>query len=330
MGTADAVTWRMARLAWTALLLSALSYVAGCTRRSIEYGGDGGMPGECSAHTLSTCLDDDRCTIQSGCCNEVGKCVPKGTPQPQCFAPCNEDCQQLGEQSCLAAKDRCVADYCLVCSCTPTFLGCRGITDGQQPCPDNDCAQPECECRNLSESECKASTSPLGCSGLYCPDCKGGQYFAGCLGPNELGACPAVCPVDGCRTDKECSMGQSCLAPGATQCGGAPRICEACGGDQGCGFGQICAFEPCCASGGMTCIEGCSQTGCPEGETCGSSNHCIPTYCTTSVKCPPHFECNSANSCQRRLCNDDGDCPGGYCVLNQCYSSLGSCNFPAP
>jgi hypothetical protein len=328
MGTPDAVIPRMARLAIAAALLALVFYAAGCTRRGIEYSGDGGIAAECKARSIEACATDTLCIIQPACCSGPSTCVPEGTPQPQCECP--QDCVQLDEKSCNAAKGACVADYCYACSCTPSFVGCRRVDQGQQPCPDYDCAQPQCECSGLGESACKAASSTLGCTNLYCPDCKGGQYYSGCVGADELGACPAVCPADGCRSDKECSMGQYCLAPGATQCGGAPRICEECANDQECGAGNICDFVPCCASGGKSCTTGCSQTGCAEGETCGSSNHCIPTYCTTSAQCPAHFECNSANNCQRRLCNDDGDCPGGFCVLNQCFSSLGSCNFPAP
>jgi hypothetical protein len=277
------------------LILSALAaiffYAAGCTRSALEAPSDGGTDGG------------------------------------------GKDCRQLDEKGCVAAGTACVADYCFACSCTPSFAGCRPSSPGDTPpmCPQYGCPQPICSCDGLPEGACIAEEQSLGCTPSYCPDCRGGQVFVSCLGPNAgSGVCPASCPIEVCHNDGECSPGEFCLAPGESPGCGACKTGTECTGDGSCAAGEICGFDPCvCTNSGMGCIPGCNQTGCPEGQTCGNSNHCLPQWCQKPNDCPAQFECSS-NQCQRKLCNDDSMCPGGYCVKNQCYFMIGHCATPPP
>jgi hypothetical protein len=41
-----------------------------------------------------------------------------------------------------------------------------------------------------------------------------------------------------------------------------------------------------------------------------------------------NFKC-SAGACARKTCGSDADCDD-FCVLGQCYDTLGTCAFPPP
>ena len=317
-----------------ALMLALLFYGAGCSRRSLDYRGDGGVDGgTCGSRPLESCTGDSRCEVQPGCCGGPSSCVDKGT-QHGCECPL--DCHSLDEKSCAATGGACVADYCLECSCTPTFVGCRLPTEPQTTCPGLGCAQPNCSCDGLSESECIASESTLGCTPNYCTDCEGGEIWNGCTGPNEgAPACPGVCPQMGCHDQSECSGGQECLAPGASAGCGICKQGDGCTSDGDCAPGEICGFDPCvCTGNGMSCGPGCSQTGCPDGQVCNQTDHCADIPCSDTSQCPTFFTCifppGPGNPhCQRMGCGHDADCgAGGYCVQGQCYSTLGTCTFP--
>jgi hypothetical protein len=242
----------------------------------------------------------------------------------------SKDCKTLDEKGCNAAGTACVADYCSACSCTASFVSCRRPSDPVYQCPLYGCPQPLCDCTGAPESVCLAEQQTLGCQPTYCPDCNGGQYFVSCSNPGGgTGACPAVCPVNTCRSDADCRNGNICYVDGGTPlCGGACRT-DSCSGDASCPAGQVCDFDPCsCTNSGLACVTGCNQTGCREGQTCAQTNHCIAQWCQKPNDCPPQFECSS-NQCQRKLCNDDSMCPGGYCVQYQCHSTLGQCS-PQP
>jgi hypothetical protein len=241
------------------------------------------------------------------------------------------ECANLSEADC-AANKACALDYCSACSCTATFASCRRVTDKPINCPLYSCPQQVCSCDNLAESACIAEEKSLGCTPFYCPDCNGGQTFTQCLSPNAgQPLCSNQCPQKGCHSDKECTGGQFCLAPGASPgCG----VCNpsGCADDSSCGPGQVCDFAPCvCNNSGRGCIPGCSTAGCAEGQTCGNSNHCIPTFCQNPSDCPAQFQCDvNSHNCSRKACLDDSNCPGGFCVENSCYSSLGTCSSPVP
>jgi hypothetical protein len=243
----------------------------------------------------------------------------------------SHDCASLDEKGCAAAGSACVADYCSACSCTASFAACRRPSDPPYKCPLYGCPQPICDCTKLSETSCIAEHASLGCIANYCPDCNGGKSFVSCSNPGGGGtACPIACAMMTCHVDTDCkSAGQFCLAPGAPLCGGACRT-QSCAGDGSCTAGDVCDFDPCaCTNSGMVCVPGCSTAGCAEGQMCAQTNHCIAQFCSTPSDCPAQFECSS-NQCQRKLCNDDTMCPGGFCVKNQCYSTLGTCATPAP
>jgi hypothetical protein len=254
--------------AWALLVAVALG---GCADRNLTYDADGGAGdgggGACASLSTANCHSDPRCTLVPGCCG-VQRCIAVGTSAPQCGISCPLDCTKLNEASCKGVAT-CVADYCYECSCTPTFVGCRAVSATPTPCPGLGC-QPACGCTGLSESACKAAAPSLGCTADYCPDCHGGQTYAGCSGPNEgapfcANNCPAI--LDGGVDAGSCSS--SCVGggPGCNKC--APA----------CANGQICcawAGGPCmltdagtCAgAGGYKCATPTSQGLCP--------NQCYP------------------------------------------------------
>jgi hypothetical protein len=282
----------MARLTLLfAALAALLFYAAGCTRRVLDDNSDGG------SNDLAT----------------------------------STGCAKLGEADCLANKS-CVAEYCYACSCTPGFADCRGANEAPHMCPQYGCPQPVCNCDSLSEGACISAEKTLGCTPFYCPDCNGGQSFIQCLSPNAgPGFCAQACPQKGCHGNNDCTGGQFCLAPGQQLCGGACRA-DGCADDSTCSAGLVCDFDPCtCTNSGKACVPGCSTAGCPEGQTCGNSNHCLATFCQKPNDCPAQFQCDTnSHTCTRKPCLGDSDCPGGFCVENACYSMLGMCSFPAP
>ena len=320
------------RLVLAGCLVSLLA--AGCTRRSLDYAGDGGQPdlgGPCSSRGAGDCTADGRCIV-IGCCGS-NECVPVGTPIP--FCPVCPSCVGLGESAC-KANASCRADYCTECSCTPTFVGCVAAGAPQSACPALGCAQPSCGCDGLDEKSCIASESSLGCTPFYCPDCHGGQSYVSCLGPNEGagqcngGACPA-----GCHSPSECSGGQECVAPGASAGCGVCMAGTDCSSDTQCPSGQVCDHAPCvCTSSGRACIPGCkSATDCGEGQSCSATHHCVPTPCTGATQCPMYFACvftPDGGQCTRRTCASDSECLPGWCVDGACYGWLGRCSWPPP
>jgi hypothetical protein len=99
-------------------------------------------------------------------------------------------CNGLDEATCTATPG-CSAQHCQVCpGAAPTYAGCT--TPGAPvACPAEACVQ--ATCGSLDETSCKTRGD---CSAQYCPDCTGGQAFAGCAGPGEGFACAApYCPT---------------------------------------------------------------------------------------------------------------------------------------
>ncbi len=317
---------------WLATLLALFFCGAGCTQRSLTYEPDGGTGSDggsaCSRRSTADCESDTRCVVQAGCCNGPSLCVPEGTTPPVCHCPVG--CQGLDESACIAEGATCVADYCFECSCTATFIACRAPSDPQTMCPLSNCAQPDCQCQGLDESECISGEQSLGCQPQYCPDCHGGQTFSECLGAGSGGgACPDLCPVETCHDQSECTGGEECVAPGQPAgCG----ICnpDGCVDDGGCANGEVCEVTDCsCTASGKSCVDSCLDAGCPDGQTCAANGHCLAIPCSGSGQCPSFFSCVS-QSCQRSSCASDGACPGGFCVDALCYSTLGSCTIPPP
>jgi Cys-rich repeat protein len=316
------------RLALAGCLLSLLA--TGCTRSLPIGNSDGGQPdlgGPCSARGAADCGADGRCVLY-GCCGGTA-CFPVGTPPPEC--PVCPACAGLSESAC-NANPACRADYCLECSCTPTFVGCALSTAPKTACPGLGC-DPACGCNALDEKGCIAAESSLGCTPFYCPDCHGGQSFVSCLAPNQgAGACGGACPA-GCRSMSDCTGGQECVAPGASPGCGVCMVGTDCATDAQCPSGQVCDTAPCvCTNSGRTCIAGCkSSAECGEGQSCTTTHHCAPTPCTGVAQCPTNFTClftPAGGQCTRRACTSDADCAGAWCVDGACYGSLGMCTYP--
>jgi hypothetical protein len=241
----------------------------------------------------------------------------------------HDPCAGKTEAQCQNSQ-ACVADYCFNCTCTPGYAGCRLPTSAPPQCPALGCPQPFCGCEGLSELQCLAADPSMGCTATYCPDCDGKlTIWNSCGGPTS-GApfCPPPSCPGRCRAESDCAMtGGFCYAPGEPLGCGICMQPPPCMSDAECGLGDICAIAPCTCTGESSCTPGCSSTGCPEGQTCGSSNHCIPLTCG---QCPPHFLCGptSSGACVRQTCNADFDCGFGFCVKGECYDALGMCTFP--
>jgi hypothetical protein len=187
-------------------------------------------------------------------------------------------CDKLDEQTCWATGG-CVADYCLACTCTPSFHSCRGANEQPATCPAYGCPAPFCcrtdaECGGLVAGNC-AITPPPSC-GQPCPG-------------------PSTCTVDG-------------------DCGGGGMICDpnpCCSQYTQCQQG--CTGDDQCVQPGSYCDAGrCSPTSCPNGASdCAANSYCaltpagggplcLPKGCTTDADCDHPGFCVE-NQCENAL-----------------------------
>jgi hypothetical protein len=202
-----------------------LLLICGCTRPNLSID-------DCSSHKDEvSCVADSRCQalVCGGCQGSTGAfaCYAKGSSPPfECpDYYCPASCHGLDAAHCA------VTSGCVVFDCCGSYQGCL------DPGEAHGCT---CiSCQGLDEATCKARSD---CRADYCPDCNGGQTYAGCGNstdpPNVCGAPP--CPV-GCSnlTADECSLRSDChsvFQPGA--CG-----CAAC----------CCVFFSSCADGKANC-----------------------------------------------------------------------------
>jgi len=124
--------------------------------------------------------------------------------------------------------------------------------------------------------------------------------------------------VSGCRTDRDCPTGFSCLPDE-----GEHGICAQCQSDGDCDTGfkcidyvcvQHCDSDADCSVGYCdlttnTCVECVNDSHCQLGFIC-ESNVCV-AGCRDDVDCPAGEICED-NAC-REGCREDGDCPDGVC-----------------
>ena len=135
--------------------------------------------------------------------------------------------------------------YCPDCNGQRVFNRCFNGPGAVPACSSPVCPPPA-SCSGLDEATCTATP---GCTVGLCPQCKGGQGFAGCLSPNDpLPQCPAAClgapcgdlDESACKTRSDCTVlscpdctgGQTfagCAAPGGpgVDCGPCPPTCLA-------------------------------------------------------------------------------------------------------
>ena len=249
-------------------------------------GGDGGG-GPCSALTAAQCAQDSRCKVIPGCCGGPSMCVGKNDPAIACSCPA--PCNILGEAACKTRTD-CRADYCTLCSCTPTYQGCSEAATRPPPCPLVECPQPICPdgCRSTSD-----------CGGLA------GGYCASPGAPICGGACMVGDP---CADDAKCAsdfgVGYVCDYP-ACNCNGDRTCVFGCNSNADCDEGETCSAAHRCVA--MLCTQ---------GQTCPPQFDCVPTGPT--------------ELCRRRSCTSDGQCSGGFCVNGSCFKQLGTCELPRP
>ncbi|MFK7986350.1 MAG: hypothetical protein AB8I08_09990 [Sandaracinaceae bacterium] len=148
----------------------------------------------------------------------------------------------------------------------------------------------------------------------------------------------ALRPCGECRSDDDCVSGEDgvfpeCYAPGQRAPGGAPigdpeRLCE---DNEECAGDTVCT--PYRNEFGLTntaCRAPCSADSCEgEDDRCGSEGLCEPIPCDEGFVCPEHTACDpdaAGHGCVRDSCSSDADCDsGGFCVLERCYSSIGTC-----
>ena len=133
-------------------------------------------------------------------------------------------CAGLDEGSCRAHPE-CITDYCEVCSCVPTFVGCRAPTAPKTGCPAVGCEQAAC-CR--SQMDC-------GFTNTYCarPD-----------DPNS-----GVSTEFTCTDSVQCAIGSSCRNSACD-----PTPCSLL-----CSSGLVCDVDP---TAGAACVhQACTTDG---------------------------------------------------------------------
>ena len=146
---------------WLATLLATLLalsfYGAGCTRRSLSYEADGGSSGDggsaCSRRSTADCESDTRCVVQVRLLQRPVAVRPRGHDAAGLSLP---GWLPGSRRERLHRRGRHLRgpSFCFECSCTATFIACRTPSDPQTMCPLSDCAQPDCQCQGLDESEC--------------------------------------------------------------------------------------------------------------------------------------------------------------------------------
>jgi hypothetical protein len=142
-----------------------------------------------------------------------------------------------------------------------------------------------------------------------------------------------------CWSATDCGAA-TCAPPGTPLCGGACiGVLHPCTTDSDCApdaaAPSVCEQVPCSCPAGKGCVAGCTSDGdCPQGQSCASDHHCLPTPCgATSSGCPADFTCNlsgaSGGACARKSCQSDAQCSGA-CVEGLCYGAPGTCRLPLP
>jgi hypothetical protein len=183
-------------------------------------------------------------------------------------------------------------------------------------------------CNSLDETTCKTRSD---CTPVYCPDCKGGQFFTSCVGPEGGGECPPSCPPD-------CSTLSETTCKGRSDC--HPGYCSSCSGSQV--FTQCLDPNEAVACPGYPCpampasCDGLNEASCKATPGCG------PKYCPNckggatfsfcvgpgelasgcpALPCPAPAPCASVT--MQAACDARSDC---HSVFGWCQS----CDCPAP
>jgi Cys-rich repeat protein len=247
------------------------------------------------------------------------------------------------------------------------LTGCPvwGPEPGRRSCDRND----QCEANQICDTAthlcvpgtpCTASS---GCtSGSYC-DTSRSVCTPGCGADADCASIGTglVCntsshqcePSGRCTVDRDCPMGQSCVAGSCratstlcqfnNQCG-AGQVCidgrclNGCGGAVTCPSGQVCTMGHCdtppgsCAAvtcpSGQVCSNGVCSGGCNVDMDCGSGNFCDHGVCRVDDRRPPPFcsasrPCAAGSVCRNGVCRIA--CPTGTndeCMRRDVYFNV--------
>jgi hypothetical protein len=169
------------------------------------------------------------------------------------------DCEGRTEASCRATPG-CVADICFVCTCSPSYQGCRATQAQPLGCPLVDCVSPQC-CRGDTEcgmaSSCATPGAPTGCG---------------------------TCSIDPgtCNADPDCPSGSIC-EPFNCSCNGAKNCVAGCTSDASCSNGDSCNLST-HRCGPRPCGPALA---CPQALLCGAAGTCIRRSCSSDTDCAP-------------------------------------------
>jgi hypothetical protein len=169
---------------------------------------------DCSTLDETSCKTSGECWPQycpdckggqtfTGCAvRGSGGACPPSCPQPS-------SCDTLGEKECQVRSD-CHPGYCADCSGTQKFTLCVGPNEAVA-CPGYNCPAQPASCAGVDLPGCNARPW---CTPYQCPDCKGGQLYAGCAAVGgagiECGPCPQPASCADVTTQAACDARTDC------------------------------------------------------------------------------------------------------------------------
>jgi hypothetical protein len=167
----------------------------GCVVRGTGGSCPPSCPPDCQALDETTCNASGDCQAEycKGCQGRtfVGCSDPGGgfscPAQSGCPAP--PACSTLDAATCGTRAD-CHVGTCSTCG--QVFSSCLGPNE-EAACPQLSCPPPS-SCAGVDIFGCNARPW---CTPVQCPDCMGGQVYAGCVGAGEGISC-AACPTSPC------------------------------------------------------------------------------------------------------------------------------------
>jgi hypothetical protein len=177
-------------------------------------------------------------------------------------------CAGLSADACRARAD-CAADFCLLCTCTPRYEGCRRVSEAPAQCPQVECAQPLC-CASDAACQPSATCAPQGT-------------------PQGCGICNPQLSL--CATDQDCVAFPvvNICEPVPCSCSAARQCVPGCGPSSPCAQGTTCNAT----TGRCQAIPCASDANCPLTFGC-SSGVCVRKACSTDTQCGDGFCVNGA------------------------------------
>jgi hypothetical protein len=181
----------------------------------------------------------------------------------------------------------------LLASCSPKSRNADCETDADCPadeaCIGGACAPVECK----ADADCQDTEECLDHRCVSKPEC----VVDGDCDIGEI--CHEGKCVAGCRTDRDCPAGSTCLPQE-----GDHGVCAECQEDGDCETGYKCID--------FVCVQRCdSDADCNAGHCDTTTNMCVE--CVEDDHCEPGFVCET-NACVEG-CREDADCQEGVCDL---------------